>query len=562
MMETKESKQRGTFLTRLRRSFLHADGDRQTDSRIRQTYQSLSHWHDFQIKLFWEGIVVGIFSGLVISFFRWALTQAEMLRILLYDSLAGRPAWYTGAWFAALFIVAYVLYRLTKHEPMAGGSGIPQVKGVILGLMRFNWFRILYVKLAAGVIGLGAGLSLGREGPSIQLGAVTAQGVSRFLGRSRMEERYLITSGASAGLATAFNAPLAGVIFSLEEIHRNFSAVVLLPAMTAALTATFISRLFFGRDTIFNFYGLPPMPLDHHMVFALLTAVLAGVAGVLFNKGLLNIPRFYDLKIFGGSLYRKILFAILCAGVLGFVLPPVLGGGNLLVNRLAVTTLPLDLLILLLVGKFVFTLVSYGTGVPGGFFLPMLVLGALTGSICAHFLVAFGLILPLHTPNVIVIAMAAFFAASVRSPITGTVLICEMTGSFSHLMTLAMASALAYVVAELLGGQPIYEALLLKQLRNRHRGPEAETGGSRTVIEVPVGSGSQLENRRISEIPWPPHALLVDVKRGDRQIIPDGSVLLRPGDYLYILADEQSVPALIKLGEELQPRRDVRRKHR
>ena len=190
-------------------------------------------------------------------------------------------------------------------------------------------------------------------------------------------------------------------------------------------------------------------------------------------------------------------------------------------------------------GKFVFTLVSYGTGVPGGFFLPMLVLGALTGSICAHFLVAFGLILPLHTPNVIVIAMAAFFAASVRSPITG-----------------------AYVVAELLGGQPIYEALLLKQLRNRHRGPEAETGGSRTVIEVPVGSGSQLENRRISEIPWPPHALLVDVKRGDRQIIPDGSVLLRPGDYLYILADEQSVPALMKLGEELQPRRDVRRKHR
>ena len=82
MMETKESKQRGTFLTRLRRSFLHADGDRQTDSRIRQTYQSLSHWHDFQIKLFWEGIVVGIFSGLVISFFRWALTQAEMLRIV------------------------------------------------------------------------------------------------------------------------------------------------------------------------------------------------------------------------------------------------------------------------------------------------------------------------------------------------------------------------------------------------------------------------------------------------------------------------------------------------
>ena len=256
------------------------------------------------------------------------------------------------------------------------------------------------------------------------------------------------------------------------------------------------------------------------------------------------------------------MWPILCAGVLGFVLPPVLGGGNLLVNRLAVTTLPLDLLILLLVGKFVFTLVSYGTGVPGGFFLPMLVLGALTGSICAHFLVAFGLILPPHTPNVIIIAMAAFFAASVRSPITGTVLICEMTGSFSHLMTLAMASALAYVVAELLGGQPIYEALLLNQLKNRRDEPEEETIDSRTVIEVPVGSGSQLENKRISEISWPPHVLLVDVKRGDRQIIPDGQVLLRPGDYLYILADEKSVPDLMKLGEELQPRHDVRHRRK
>lgn len=163
-----------------------------------------------------------------------------------------------AAWFACLCVLAYLLYRLTKHEPMAGGSGIPQVKGVILGLMRFNWFRILYVKLTAGILGLGAGLSLGREGPSIQLGAVTAQGASRFLGRSRMEERYLITSGASAGLATAFNAPLAGVIFSLEEIHRNFSAVVLLPAMTAALTATFISRLIFGRAPIFSFTACRP----------------------------------------------------------------------------------------------------------------------------------------------------------------------------------------------------------------------------------------------------------------------------------------------------------------
>ena len=206
--------------------------DAATRSQIVNTYRSLNHWHSFQFKLFWEGIIVGIFSGLVISLFRFLLTKAEEWRTDLYEQLTQLPDLYTAGWFAALLVIGAVLYKLTIYEPMAGGSGIPQVKGVILG-----------VKLAGGVIGLGAGLSLGREGPSIQLGAVTAQGISRFWGRSRMEERYLITSGAGAGLAAAFNAPLAGVIFSLEELHRNFSAVVLLPAMTAALTATFVSRL-------------------------------------------------------------------------------------------------------------------------------------------------------------------------------------------------------------------------------------------------------------------------------------------------------------------------------
>ena len=274
---------------------------------IRHTYQSLNHWQSFQFKLFWEGIVVGIFAGLIISLFRYLLTKAEGLRISLYEQLARLPAGYTACWFAALLLISAIMYFLTKYEPMAGGSGIPQVKGVILGFMRMNWLRVLWVKLTGGVIGLGAGLSLGREGPSIQLGAVTAQGISRVLGRTRMEERYLITSGASAGLAAAFNAPLAGVIFSLEELHRNFSAVVLLPAMTAAMTATFISRLLFGRDLTFSFYGLPAIPQDIHMLYAVVTAVLAGLLGVVFNAGLLNVNKFYSLPVFTNT-WRKILF--------------------------------------------------------------------------------------------------------------------------------------------------------------------------------------------------------------------------------------------------------------
>ena len=519
--------------------------------QIGSTYRSLNNWNSFQFKLFWEGIVVGIFSGLVVSLFRFLLSKAEDFRVAVYAQFTQLPVEFTTGWFAVLLAVGGILCWLTRHEPMAGGSGIPQVKGVILGLMRMNWFRILWVKLTAGVIGLGAGLSLGREGPSIQLGAVTAQGVSRFLGRTRMEERYLITSGASAGLAAAFNAPLAGVMFSLEELHRNFSAVVLLPAMTAAMTSTFVSQLLFGRALTFNFRSIPRIPLDIHILYAILVAVIAGLCGVIFNYGLLNIHRFYSLPVFK-NLYMKITFALLCAGILGFVLPQVLGGGNRLVDELATKSFPLQLLVALLIGKFIFTLVSYGTGVPGGFFLPMLVLGALVGSICAWFLTASQLMLPSHGANIIIIAMAAFFSASVRAPITGTVLICEMTGSFYHLMILGMASAIAYIVAQLCGSEPIYEALLMRSL-NSHSTPQPNTvKKERNIIEVPVSSGSQIENKKVQEIPWPEHALLVDVKRGSEQLIPDGNTVIRAGDFLYVLTETENAEEVQALGSDLR----------
>ena len=519
--------------------------------QIFQTYKSLNNWHAFQIKLFWEGILVGIFGGLVISLFRFLLTRVEDLRQIVYDAIAANWGLFSPAALgilAVLLLVAALLTALVKYEPMASGSGIPQVKAIIMGLMKMRWLRIIWVKIVGGVVGIGYGLSLGREGPSIQIGAACAQGLSRLLGRTRMEERYLITSGAGAGLAAAFNAPLAGVIFSMEELHRNFSGVVLLPAMTAALTATFISRIFFGPDTIFTFYGLPRMPLEH-VPYALLAAIVAGFAGVIFNYGLLNIPKFYNLPCFRGSLFLKLAFSLLCATILGFTLPQVLGGGNALVNKLAVMQVSAATLGILIAAKFIFTLISYGTGVPGGFFLPMLVLGALTGDLCAHGFTALGWLPAAVIPNVIVVAMAAFFSASVRAPITGTVLILEMTGSFQHLMVLAMGAAVAYVVAELCGSQPIYEELMVRALKNK--GNPALVTGERNLVEVAVCSGSLLDNKQIRHIKWPPQSVVIDVKRGQEELIPTGELLMHSGDFVYVLTDTEHEPAVRALGQEI-----------
>lgn len=519
--------------------------------QIVQTYKSLNNWHSFQIKLFWEGILVGIFGGLVISLFRFLLTKVDGLRTNVYEFITTNPAPLSLeiiSFLIIIFLIATLLTLLVKYEPMASGSGIPQVKAIIMGLMKMRWLRIIWVKIMGGVVGIGYGLSLGREGPSIQIGAACAQGLSRMLGRTRMEERYLITSGAGAGLAAAFNAPLAGVIFSMEELHRNFSGVVLLPAMTAALTATFISRIFFGPDTIFTFYGLPIMPLQH-IPFALLTAIVAGLGGVIFNWGLLNIPRFYNLPIFGGKLFWKLIFSLTCATLLGFTLPQVLGGGNDLVNKLAIMHMTAATLGLLIVAKFIFTLISYGTGIPGGFFLPMLVLGALTGDLCAHAFTALEWLPPSVIPNVIIVAMAAFFSASVRAPITGTVLILEMTGSFQHLMVLAMSAAVAYIVAELCNSKPIYEELMVRALKNK--GNPSLVTGERNLVEVAVCSGSQLDNKQIRNIRWPRQSVIIDVKRGQEELIPSGDLQLHSGDFIYVLTSTEHEAEVQALGREI-----------
>ena len=514
-----------------------------------ETYMALDHWHQFRLRLFMEGIVVGVAGGLSISLFRFLLNESEDLRLSIYDAYL-IPAAANGnistllLYGALLLVIASLIYAMSRYAPMAQGSGIPQVKGVILGLMKMKWFRILWVKIIAGAIGIGAGLSLGREGPSIQIGAVAGQGVSRSLGRTRMEERYLITSGASAGLAAAFNAPLAGMMFALEELHRNFSGAVLLPTMTSAITATIVTHLFFGNTTSFTFIDLVPLPPEYLGCVALV-ALISGFAGIVFNYGLLHIGAFYHPKIFRNQ-WMKLAFALLSAGVLGFFLPQVLGGGNRLVDQLAIYRYPLSFLLVLLVGKYLFTLISYGCSAPGGFFLPLLVNGALLGAVAANLLVTAGWLPEIYTPAMVIIGMVALFSASVRSPITGTLLILEMTGDFNHLMALTFASAISYIVAELLKGQPIYDALLKKSLS---ASPDTQSEEEKNIIEVPIASGSVLENHTIQQIPTMKQTVVVEIKRQGKSLIPDPDTKLRAGDFLYILSASRNAEALKELGE-------------
>ncbi len=515
--------------------------------KISKVYAALADWRKFQFRLFGEGIIVGIISGLIIVAFRYALEQAESLRVLVYSHLAAYNRPLIFVWFFVLFGIAYVLNRIVELEPMSAGSGIPQVKGTILGVMKMHWGRILAGKLVGGTLAIGAGLSLGREGPSVQMGAVVGQGLSRLLGRTRMEERYLITSGASAGLAAAFNAPLAGVIFSLEELHKNFSSAVLMPTIAAALTADVISQYFFGANPIFQFIGLPVLPSRHYGLVILL-GIITGLSATAFNRGIIKALDWYENQRWLTGM-GKIVLPLLAAGILGFLLPEILGGGNELVNKLAAAPMSLSFLCVLLLAKFLFTMFSYGSGVPGGIFLPLLVIGALTGGIFSDIVIRTGLIEPFFRTNLIIFSMAAYFSAVVKSPVTGSILIMEMTASFNHMLPLIIVSIVAYLMADLAKTKPIYEELLDRSLCKAGNFPALCTDKNRMVIELSVGSGSKLEGKLIKDISWPTDCLLVSIRRGEQEIVPTGSVRMITGDYLYLLTDLQHAERLRKLAE-------------
>lgn len=506
----------------------------------------------FQIILIGEGILVGAAAGLVVLLYRVCLEYAGKWLPAVLD-FAGRSVACMAGWFAVLLFLAWIVSRLVKFEPMISGSGIPQLKGEMTGRFDQSWLRVLAAKFTGGFLCIFGGLALGREGPSIQIGAMVGKGISKGLDRSKTEERFLITCGAGAGLAAAFHAPLAGVMFALEEIHKNFSVSVLLSVMTASVTADFLCSVILGADAVFEFEIARSLPPGHYWMILVLGVLLGGM-GAFYNWFNLKIQSAYDrVKPFkSGALngYVKIAMPFLCAGVLGFTFPQLLGSGHGIIESMAAGEMLLKTMILIFIGRFVFSAVSFGSGVPGGIFFPLLVLGSFIGGIFGTAAVEYMGMDPIYINNFIALAMAGYFAAIVRAPITGIVLIFEMTGSLSQMLSLSAVSIVAYIVATLLRSQPIYESLLDRLWEKTGRaGDDAKarekasgTGRrhmQKVLTEYGIRHSSPADGKLISEVDWPENCLLVAIHRGDKEIIPRGRTRLQAGDIIVTMTDER-----------------------
>lgn len=494
----------------------------------------LENPHGFSISLVINGLIVGIAAGCVAVIYRLLLNHAEKLLFWIVDKTKGVPLYMIG-WFLLLITMGLVVGRLVAWEGMSSGSGIPQVQGEMKGYLNQCWWRVLVSKIVGGTLCILGGLSLGREGPSVQLGAMAAKGVAKLTRTSPTRERVMMTCGSGAGLAAAFNAPLAGVMFALEEVQKNFNSSMLVCAIAGCVSSDFISKNIFGLSPVFDFHLTKTLPLSSYWLIILLGIIL-GCLGAFYNYVMLKGQDLYGKVKKVPAKYHMILPFVL-SGIVCYTLPNILAGGHSMISLLEDHSIILGTMIVLLIGKFLFSALCFGSGAPGGIFFPLLILGAYIGAIFGTLAIGVTSLDSAYLVNFITLAMAGFFTAIVRAPITGILLIAEMTGTFEHFLSLAVICIISYVVAHLLRSEPIYESLLGRILAKKGQHQVQDTEG-KVLRSFIVGTNSMAVNQKIMDVDWPEHCLIVTLNRGPEELIAKGSTVVHAGDTLIALVDE------------------------
>ena len=411
-------------------------------------------------------LIVGVGAGLLGALFLLALKRAD-------DGRNALIAWAHGELWAGLLLVTAVVagaaalaaWLVRRFSPAASGSGIPQVEAVLKGDLPVP-FRLIPIKFVGGLLAIGSGLALGREGPSVQMGANLGNLVGKAFRRNWPDRRVLLAAGAGAGLATAFNAPIAGAVFVLEELVQRFEPRIAIAALGASATAIAIARLFLHETPDFHVGVLPYADFVTRWLYFVLGAI-AGLVAILYNRTLLATIAAADrLDRWPPELRAAVVGA--AVGILGWFAPQLIGGGDSITQRTLTGSYALSVVPLIFLIRFGLGAVSYAARTPGGLFAPLLVLGAqlglLFGALCR---VAFPS-LDIHPEGFAIVGMAALLTGVVRAPLTGIVLVVEMTASVEMLLPMLGACFAAMLVPSLLRDPPLYESLRANILRQGH----------------------------------------------------------------------------------------------
>ncbi|HSZ63075.1 MAG TPA: chloride channel protein [Terriglobales bacterium] len=420
-------------------------------------------------------LVIGALTGLAVVAF---IVVTERLGMRLYP-VGGAP------WRRLLFPVVGSLgigYLLYRYFPNARGSGVPQTKAALFASEGRITLRTVFGKFFCTSATLASGIPLGREGPSVQVGAGIGSVLGRSLGLSTAQVKRLIPVGAAAAIAAAFNTPLAAVLFALEEITGDLYAPVMGAVVLASATAWMVLRVFLGDHPLFK---VPQYQLIHPAEFAVyaVLGVAGGVVSAAFTKMLLTI-RARFLRFPQSTVWLQPAAGGLLVGVMGWFVPQVLGVGYGFVGDALNGRMAFQLMLLLVVLKLIAVTTSYATGNAGGIFGPSLFIGAMLGGVVgtvAHHL------FPAYTASAgayALVGMGAVFAGVVRTPMTSVLMIFEMTQDYAVIVPLMIANLVSLFVASRLQHEPIYEGLAMQDGIHLPSAGARQRSGEYQVVRV------------------------------------------------------------------------------
>lgn len=415
------------------------------------------------IPMFFWALLVGSLAGFVGGIFRIFLVAIGRWReaLVAWDQ-PFLSSLFSITFSAVLVFVAILLVR--KFAPEAGGSGVQEIEGALDDVRPVRWKRVLPVKFIGGLFSLGGGLVMGREGPTIQMGGNIGQMIGEWCKVSKDEVHTLIAAGAGAGLSAAFNAPLAGILFVIEEMrpHFKYNFLSVHAVLIASVISDIVVRMLTSQGPVIAMSNFPSPPLSSLWLF-LIIGPLFGLFGVVFNRLLVGTLNFFT-ELRGRSYVLTGLYVGGFIGFVGWLFPDTIGGGYQVIPQALGMSIPVASLLILFVARYGTTVLSYGSGAPGGIFAPMMALGTLFGMWFGHLAHGWFPDLIAHPGIFAVAGMGALFSATVRAPLTGIALAVEMTGNYAQILPLILTCLGASIVAHGLGGRPIYTVLLQRTL--------------------------------------------------------------------------------------------------
>lgn len=410
--------------------------------------------------------LAGAVSGALIFFYRLAANYVMGYSVDIYEFMRAKPA-FIPLLFVGLIAAAFMMSFVLRWAPEAAGGGIPRSEGVLKGKLRIRWVRTLIATLIGSMISYISGLSLGNEGPSVQLGTAVGAGANRTIRKKQDGERLVLTGSIAGSFAVATGAPLAGMVFAIEEANQQFSPRLLLSACCGTLWAVGVSEALayaFGLDGRLLLIGaITTLPFKY-IWYAIIIGVVCGLGASGFNKFSVSVSNLTaNLKWkYKTPILLAIVFVV--TGAVGLIFPDMVGGGHDLMLSIAEGGIVWYMLLAFLWIKLLLITFCAASGATGGMFVPMLVMGALFGGLLAEGGTACGIETEYYKV-IVLLGICAFLGASIKAPMTAVVFIVEATGSYASTLPAVIAVAVAYAIISLLKVDSLNDTTVMRLIR-------------------------------------------------------------------------------------------------